>query len=75
MADRSVGARYESHESEASQSSMVCCDCVSPEKSCSVVDLVCFCLALPISFCVPESLALSSIWSTLFRCGYESLCF
>ena len=54
MADRSVVARHESHESEASQSSMFCCDNVSPEKSCSVVDLVCFCLALPILFCVPE---------------------
>ena len=54
MADRSVVARYESHESEASQSSMFCCDNVSPEKSCSVVVLVCFCLALPIRFCVPE---------------------
>ena len=39
MTDRSVGARYESHESEASQSSMFCCDNISP---CFVVDLVCF---------------------------------
>ena len=54
MADRSVGARHKSHESEASQSSMFCCDNVSPEKSCSIVDLACFCLTLPISFCVPE---------------------
>ena len=30
MADRSVVARHESHESEASQSSMFCCDNVSP---------------------------------------------
>ena len=54
MADRSVVARHESHESEASQSSMLWCDSVSPEKFCFVVDLGCFCLALPISFCVPE---------------------
>ena len=33
MADRSVGARHELHESEASQSSLFCCDNVSPEKS------------------------------------------
>ena len=46
MADRSVDARHESHESEASQSSMFCCDNLS-QKS--------------------ESLALSSIWSALFR--------
>ena len=38
VGDRSVGARHESHESEASQSSMFCCDSVSPEKSCSVVE-------------------------------------
>ena len=43
-----------SHESEAKQSSMFCYDNVSPRKSCFVVDLGCFCLALPISFCVPE---------------------
>ena len=55
IADRSVVARHESHESEASQSLIFCCDNVSPEKSCSiVVNLVCFCLALPIRFCVPE---------------------
>ena len=54
MADRSVGARYESHESEAIQSSMFCCCNVSPGKLCPVVELVCFCLAHTISFCVPE---------------------
>ena len=54
MADRSVGVRHESHESQASQSSMFCCDDVSPEKFCSVVDLVCFWLALPLNCCVPE---------------------
>ena len=54
MVDRSVGAWHELHESEASQSSMFCCDNVAPKKSCFVIDLVCFCLALPISFYVPE---------------------
>ena len=42
MADHSVGARDESHEREASQFSMFCFDNASPEKSCFVVDLVCF---------------------------------
>jgi len=42
MADHSVGARNESHESEASQALMFCFDNASPEKSCFVVDLVCF---------------------------------
>jgi len=42
MADHSVGARDESHESEASQSLMFCFDNASTEKSCFVVDLVCF---------------------------------
>jgi len=54
MADRSVGARDESHVSVASQALMFCFDNASPEKSCFVVDLVCFCFALPISCCVPE---------------------
>jgi len=54
MADRSVGARDESHASEASQALMFCFDIASPEKSCFVVDMVCFCFALPISCCVPE---------------------
>ena len=40
MADRSVGARNESHESEVSQSSMFCFDIASPQKSCFFVDLV-----------------------------------
>ena len=42
MADRSVGARNESNESEVSRSSMFCYDIASPEKSCFVVDMVCF---------------------------------
>ena len=40
MADRSVGARDESNESEASQALMFCFDNAFPEKSCFVVDLV-----------------------------------
>ena len=54
MADRSVGARDKSHASEASQALMFCFDNASPEKSCFVVDLVCFRFALPIRCCVPE---------------------
>ena len=42
MADHSVGARDESHESEASWALMFCFDNVSPEKACFVVNLVCF---------------------------------
>ena len=40
MADRSVGARDEWNESEASQNLMFCFDNAFPEKSCFVVDLV-----------------------------------
>ena len=40
MADHSVGARQESHESEASWALMFCFDNVSPEKACFVVNLV-----------------------------------
>ena len=42
MADHSVGARDESHESETSWALMFCFDNVSPEKACFFVDLVCF---------------------------------
>ena len=42
MEDHSVGARDESHESEASWALMFCFDNVSPEKACFVVNLVCF---------------------------------
>jgi len=55
MADHSVGARDESHESEAGQALMVCFDYATPEKSCFLVVLVGpFCFALPRRFCVPE---------------------
>ena len=40
MADHSVGARDESHESEVSQALMFCFDNAFPEKPCFVVDLV-----------------------------------
>ena len=40
MADHSVVARDELHESEASQSLMFCFDNVSPGNSCFVVNLV-----------------------------------
>ena len=42
MADHSVGARDESHESEASWALIFCFDNVSPEKACFVVNLFCF---------------------------------
>ena len=42
MADYSVGAREESHESEASQALMFRFDNASQEKTCFVVDIVCF---------------------------------
>ena len=42
MADRSVGARDELHESEASEASVFCFDNASPEKSCFVGGLDCF---------------------------------
>ena len=42
MADRSVGARDELHESEASEASVFCFDNASPEKSCFVGGLGCF---------------------------------
>ena len=42
MADDSVTARDELHESEATSASVFCFDNASPEKSCFVGDLVCF---------------------------------
>ena len=42
MADHSVVARDELHESEVSQSSMICFETASPENSCFIVDLFCF---------------------------------
>ena len=55
MADRSVGVRNESHESEVSQSSMFCFDIVSPESlGSSSIWSSFFRFTLPISHCVPE---------------------
>ena len=51
MADHSVVARDELHESEVSQSSMFCFESASPESSCFVVALFCFislCLRVPV---------------------------
>ena len=42
MADHSVGARDELHESEASEASVFCFANASPEKSCFVDGLDCF---------------------------------
>ena len=42
MADHSVGARDDLHESEASEASVFCFDNASPEKSRFVDGLVCF---------------------------------
>ena len=53
MADHSIGARDELHESEASEASVFCFDNASPEKSCFADSLV-FYFAMPTSFCVPE---------------------
>ena len=53
MADHSVGARDESHESEVSQALMFCFDNAFPEKSCFVVNLVPL-FRLSTRFCVPE---------------------
>ena len=44
MADHSVGAWDELHESEASQALVFWFDNASPEKSSFVIDLVCFIL-------------------------------
>ena len=44
MADHSVIARDELHESEASEASVFCFDNASPEKSCFMDGLVCFIL-------------------------------
>jgi len=42
MADHTVGARDELHESKASQALMFCFDKASSGKFCFVVDLICF---------------------------------
>ena len=54
MADHSVVARDELHESEVSQSSMFCFENASPEDSCFFVDLFCFISLWPSICCVSE---------------------
>ena len=56
MADRSVVARDESHEGEASEARTVCFDSTSPGKFCFVVDLVCF-----ISLCLRVAVSLNAM--------------
>ena len=53
MADYSVGARDESHESETSQSLMSCFDNVSP-KSLASSSICSVFFRIPNEFCVPE---------------------
>ena len=55
MADHSVVARDELHESEVSQSLMFYFDNASPEKSCFIVDLFCF-----ISLCLRVAVFLNA---------------
>ena len=55
MADHSVVARDELHESEVSQSLMFCFDNASPEKSSFVLDLFCF-----ISLCLRVAVFLNA---------------
>jgi len=55
MADHSVATRDELHESEASQTLIFCFDYVSTEKSCFVVDLICF-----ISLCLRVAVFLNA---------------
>ena len=55
MADRSVVARDELHQSEASEAQMFCFDNTSPEKSGFVVDLLNF-----ISLCLRVALSLNA---------------
>ena len=53
MADHSVVARDELHESEVSWALMFCFENASPENSCFVVDLL-FYFGVPTSCCVSE---------------------
>ena len=55
MADRSVITRDELHESEGGEAKMLCFDNTSPEKSCSIVDLVYF-----ISLCLQVAVSLNA---------------
>ena len=55
MADHSVVARDELHESEVSEAWMICLENASPENSCLVLDLFCF-----ISLCVRVAVFLNA---------------
>ena len=55
MADHSVVARDELHESEVSEASMICFENASLENSCFVLDLFCF-----ISLCVRVAVFLNA---------------
>ena len=55
MADHSVVARDELHESEVSEASMICFENASLESSCFVLDLFCF-----ISLCVRVAVFLNA---------------
>ena len=56
MADHSVVARDELHESKVSEASMICFENASPENSCLVLDLFCF-----ISLCVRVAVFLNAM--------------
>ena len=51
MADHTVGARDESHESEASQTLMFCFDIAFQESLASLLSIWSLCFALPTPFC------------------------
>ena len=55
MADHSVVARGEQHESEVSEASMICFENASLENSCFALDLFCF-----ISLCVRVAVFLNA---------------
>ena len=54
MADRSVGARDESNESEASQALMFCFVCFLFPKSLASLSIWSLCFVIPPRFCVPQ---------------------
>ena len=54
MADHAVGARDDSHESEASQALMFCFDIVFQESLASLLSIWSLCFALPTRFSAPE---------------------
>ena len=72
MVYRAVGARDELHASEARQALMFCFDNAFPEKSWFFVNLVCFCVALPVRCCVPECHQKELKSSTAGKCFFLS---